>query len=317
MKTSVFFGTPAFALPSLEAAISQTQVLAVVTQPDRPRGRGQQVIPCEVKQLAQQRGIEVFSPPSLRKPSDELSRFEAFVATTQPDLLLVTAYGNLLPQKYLDWPRVGPINVHASLLPKWRGAAPIQRSIEAGDAVSGVCLQRMVMALDAGDVLSEAQMALDPAFGAIALTQALAKLGGDLLEKYLAHLNGDELSGRPQDPSLVTLAPKITKTEGLWRPTWTASQTLNRVRAFEAWPKVQLALPDQTPLKIMRCAASRESAGPGHLFVHDREVVLGCADGAVAIERVQAPNRGPVDALSYFQRPSPTRQAPLLILDPS
>jgi methionyl-tRNA formyltransferase len=320
-KTSIFFGTPAFAVPSLEAALRSTQVLAVVSQPDRPRGRGHAVVPSEVKQAALDLGLATFSPASLRKESEELSRLEAFMSTTRPDFVLVTAYGNLLPQKYLDWARIGPINVHASLLPRWRGAAPIQRALEAGDPETGVCLQRMVMELDAGEVLAETRFKIPTEWGAQRLSEELSKRGGSLLGDFLSDFQGTELRGEPQKADSVTVAAKIRKEEGLFRSSWTARETCGRVRAFEQWPKVQMHLPDGSFVKILACdeAPANLALRPGALYVQGKEVILSCASGAVVLKRAQAPNRGPVEAWTLFQnlgaRP-PTRQDPLEILNP-
>lgn len=146
--SSIFFGTPDFALPSILSALECTNVLGVVTQPDRPRGRGQKLSPCPVKKIGLDHNLPCFSPVSLRKRSadeEAAKAFDAFVSwknsIERPDFLIVTAYGNILPQEILDWPRFAPINVHASLLPRWRGAAPIQRALEAGDLNTGVALQ--------------------------------------------------------------------------------------------------------------------------------------------------------------------------------
>ena len=132
-KTAVFFGTPEFALPSLEATVAECEVLGVVTQPDRPRGRGQKLSPCPVKNLALQKGLRCFSPTSLKKPSPERDELRQFAEGAKPDLLIVAAYGNILTPEWLALPKLGPLNVHGSLLPRWRGAAPIQRCLELGD----------------------------------------------------------------------------------------------------------------------------------------------------------------------------------------
>lgn len=179
----------------------------------------------------------------------------------RPDFLLVTAYGNILPQEFLDWAAIGPINVHASLLPRWRGAAPIQRALEAGDEYTGVCLQKMVFELDAGDVLAEATLKIESHLDAEALTHILSKMGGELLEKFLRSFEGSALMGRPQDPSLVTTAKKIEKSEGFYSPDWTASELLNRVRAFSVWPGVKADFEGQI-VKI--CSLHMAPAELGH-----------------------------------------------------
>ena len=349
-KTSLFFGTPDFAVPSLKAALKTTRVLAVVTQPDRPRGRGHLVTPCPVKALAVESGIPVFSPPSLRKPSEELTRLKEFLAPPALlDYVIVTAYGNLLPQEFLDLARVGPINVHASLLPRWRGAAPIQRAIEAGDAKTGVCLQKMVMALDAGDVLAERVAVLDGeallkdeidcrgGLSAIDLTSKLSKIGGDLLESYLSTQVGGTLVGTSQNPDLVTIAPKISKEEALCDPqSWSPLEMHNKVRAFAAWPQVKIQVAGGEVLKVLSTALARPKdfgAPPilrasGSLGVEPFGVVLGLPirpgepiDQVLVLQSLQAPNRPPITASAYFanllQRlPALARQGSFEILKP-
>lgn len=294
--SSVFFGTPEFALPSLEAALKTTNVLAVVTQPDRPRGRGQQLSPCPIKARALKEGLRVFSPPSLRKDSAELREFEEWIAQhaaegERPDFLFVTAYGNILPQKFLDWPKIGPINVHASLLPRWRGAAPIQRCLEMGDSQTGVSLQKMVFELDAGDVLAEENISLDSKIAAAELTEKLSALGGTLLERFVRSQNENSaLSGRSQalDSEKITFAAKITKEEGFWSPDWTATTLHNKVRAFSVWPGVKARLGENI-IKIAITELSPDLAVPtklavGELKMHENKVILGCYSDVRASE---------------------------------
>lgn len=323
-KTSVFFGTPDFALSSLRAAMQHTQVLAVVTQPDRPRGRGQQSSPCEVKALALENGLTVFSPPGLRKDSEELARFKAWMlANSRPDLVLVTAYGNILPQSYLDWPTIGPINVHASLLPRWRGAAPIQRCLEAGDLETGVALQKMVYELDAGDVLAEDRIHLREDIQSPELWETLSRLGGKLLGSFLERFEGSSLSGKPQNAAQVTLAPKLTKEEAFWKPSWTALESHNRVRAFAGWPGVKASFQGQT-VKICRTSlisAKNESLGApknGILRLQGSDVHLGCNEirtselSILKLEEIQFPGKGPTkaaDALRNYFRDLTTGQS--------
>ena len=318
--SSVFLGTPEFALPSLEAALKTTRVLAVVTQPDRPRGRGQKLSPCPVKAHALSLGITAIDPTELRD----------FLSKTPVDLLLVAAYGKILTSDILAAPRLGAINVHASLLPRWRGAAPIQRAIEAADHKTGVSLQKIVLELDAGDVLAERRLALTPQHDAISLTRELSVLGGDLLESFLKNLSSSAvpvLKGSPQDSSQVSIAPKIKKDEALLKPAqWTAQQALNRIRAFRAWPTVQIELLDGELIKIHSAKLGQIPASlglaPGAVVLESGQALLGCADSGtgVALEllRLQPPNRSPLSAheflLSYAERKSLSRQAPIMIL---
>jgi len=308
MRT-IFFGTPDFALASLAACRESSELLAVVTQPDRPRGRGQKLSPCAVRAQALEWGLPVFSPASLKKPSALLQAFEDLVEQTRPELFVVTAYGNLLPQRILDLPRLGAINVHASLLPRWRGAAPIQRAIEAEDGETGVCLQKMVMELDAGDVLAELRCPVGPDESAISLSARLSEMGGSLLGTFL---RSPSWEGRPQDAARVTHAAKIQKDEGLWRPEWSARQTHAKVRAFAAWPGVRARLAaSPTELKLIETrifarANLRGSPAPaGTLLLEEGRVFLesGVRTGEDLVEllKIQVPGKGPVRAWDYFQ----------------
>jgi methionyl-tRNA formyltransferase len=341
--TAVFFGTPDFALPSLEAAVRTTKVMAVVTQPDRPRGRGQKLSACPVKTRALELGLKVFSPASLKKESPELAELKAVLMSERPDYFFVTAYGNLLPQGFLDLPKMIPINVHASLLPKWRGAAPIQRSLEAGDEKTGVCLQRMVMELDAGNVLLEASIKLSSEHNAESLSRELSVLGGILLERFMreaekADPGSEFFRGIAQAASQISIAPKISKDEGFYRLNWSAQTFHNKVRAFRLWPKVEAlfcSASDEVAglrLKILKTAVVTDLVAeqrdrflkldPGQILIESDRVLVKCAEAteatdeaedgrALCLLEVQPENRGPVEASSYFQNHS--RKTTLLL----
>ncbi len=328
MKPRVlFFGTPQFAVPAFQATSRSCDLIGVVTQPDKARGRGHQVSSCEVKLEAQKLGLKCFSPSSLKKKSAELDLFLAFLRSQKWDLFVVTAYGNLLPQEILELPRLGCINLHASLLPKWRGAAPIQRALEAGDKETGVCLQKMVMEMDAGDVLAEESLSIDDEDDAISLSQKLSLVGGRLLEDFLNGLSAlgpvnQSLEGQVQDPSKVSFAPKIKKEEALWDESWTATQSFNRIRAFRAWPQVKALCPDGGELKLLKARVVEAKLDPGRVGIDKERVLLGCFrssenPNALELLSIQAPNRGPMEALAYFKRlseDSRTGQLPLRLL---
>ena len=305
---SVFFGTPAFALPSLEATRKNTDILCVVTQPDRPKGRGQKLAPCEVKERALSHSLQVFSPPSLRKASEELSALEKLLTENPPDLFVVTAYGNILPESFLAKPRLGSINVHGSLLPRWRGAAPIQRALEAGDAITGVCLQKMVFELDAGDVLAETKYPLNGTESSGDLFVALAEDGGRLLDSYLKTLSmSQKMEGLPQNPSLVTFAKKITKDEGYWTPAWSARETHNKILAFTPWPSVWVGLEDGSSFKVLKSQLLPQTTAPapGFIEIHKDRVLLGCevrtGEEALSLESIQIPGKGAIPAIDFFR----------------
>ena len=205
----IFAGTPEFAVPSLRSLIaSKHEVCAVYTQPDRPAGRGRKLQPSPVKVLALSAGIRVFQPTNL-KPDGELQQLRDL----KPDLIVVVAYGMILPQAVLDIPAKGCINVHGSLLPRWRGAAPIQRAVMAGDEKTGVTIMKIIHKLDAGDMLHKEECPITPQDTSETLYAKLAELGAVGLEKVLAQIESGSLQAEKQDENLVTYAEKLTKTE--------------------------------------------------------------------------------------------------------
>lgn len=228
----IFLGTPDFAVRSLEALLgSSHDVKAVLTQPDRPRGRGQRVTASPVKQRAESAGIPVLQPERLK---DE-TLLET-LAALEPDIGVVAAYGRLLPQVLLDLPRLGMVNVHASLLPKYRGAAPIERAIMDGETETGVTIMRVVKELDAGPMLAKATLPIGPDETAAELEPRLAALGARLLLETLAALERGTASETPQDDSLATYAPRITKADGLIDWGLPARAIHDQVRALVPWP---------------------------------------------------------------------------------
>ena len=228
----VFAGTPAFSVPVLQALIdSGYEIAGVYTQPDRPAGRGREPRPSPVKQRALEHGLTVFQPESL-KPEAEQQQLQAL----NPELMIVVAYGLLLPQAVLSIPRLGCINVHASLLPRWRGAAPIQRAILAGDRQTGITIMQMDEGLDTGAMLASAVCDIKPEDTGSSLHDRLMQLGADTLIQSLALLQRGELTAEPQDDSYATYANKLSKQEAEidWR--LDAVQIERAVRAYNAWP---------------------------------------------------------------------------------
>ncbi len=306
----VFFGTPEFAVPSLQTASTLFHLAGVVTQPDRPRGRGQKVLPCEVKEAALKIGVPCFSPESLRKDSDELTRLKKFFREQKVDLLVVIAYGNILPDWTLEIPRLGAVNLHASLLPRWRGAAPIQRALEAGDNSSGVSLQKMVQKLDAGDVLLERKVLINPQQNAESLTAQLSELSASVLKEYFTKHFKKALVGVAQDESLVTYAAKITKEEAAWSPSWGATETHNRVRGFFVWPQVKATLSTGEAIAITKTGLNASFNGnplsPGQLVLSDGRVYLGTASSeshepVLELIEIKPANKASISAWDYFQ----------------
>ncbi len=276
----IFAGTPEFAAQALAAIIAAGhEVPLVLTQPDRPAGRGMALQPSPVKRLAQTHGIAVFQPQTLKD-----AEAQARVAEVGADVMVVAAYGLLLPQAVLDLPRYGCLNIHASLLPRWRGAAPIQRALLAGDAETGVCIMQMEAGLDTGPVLLREGFAIGVEDTAASLHDRLAALGARLIVDALARL---PLPAVPQPEDGVTYAQKIGKAEA--RIDWTQSaDVLDRhIRAFNPFPGAQAAFAGQT-VKLWRAAAVRGAGEIGRILEVDRDkLVVACGSGALAIHELQ------------------------------
>jgi methionyl-tRNA formyltransferase len=281
----VFAGTPEFAAEHLKALLdSPHQIVAVYSQPDRPAGRGQKLAASPVKQLAVQHQITVLQPQSLRDPAAQ-----AELAALKPDLMLVVAYGLILPQAVLDIPRLGCINSHASLLPRWRGAAPIQRAIEAGDSESGVTVMQMEAGLDTGPMLLKVRtpIAADDTGGT--LHDRLASLGPQAVLEAIAGLAAGSLIGEVQDDSLATYAHKLNKDEA--RLDWgrPAVELQRLVRAFHPWPICHSTLNGEA-LKVHAAELGEGSGAPGTLLAADKQgLTVACGQGALRLTRLQLP----------------------------
>ena len=251
----VFAGTPEFAARSLQAVLSapSCETVAVLTQPDRPAGRGRRLRPSPVKELALRHGLDVRQPPRLRDPA-----VWAELAALAPDLMVVVAYGLILPPEVLAIPRLGCINVHASLLPRWRGAAPIQRALLAGDTGTGVTIIQMDAGLDTGPMLYRLPCPILPEDTGGTLHDRLAELGAEALAAALAGLAAGTLEAVPQDDALATYAAKIDKSEAVLDWTRPAVELERRVRAFNPWPVASAELAGYGPLRVWRAEALPE-----------------------------------------------------------
>ena len=276
----IFAGTPAFAAEALAAIIAAGhEVALVLTQPDRPAGRGMALQPSAVKQVAMAHGIEVFQPQSL-KDADAQSK----VAEVGSAVMVVAAYGLILPQAVLDMPRFGCLNIHASLLPRWRGAAPIQRALLAGDAETGVCIMQMEAGLDTGPVLLREAFPIAADDTTSSLHDRLATLGARLIVEALAAL---PLPAETQPAEGVTYAHKIEKAEALidWRRS--AGELDRHIRAFNPFPGTQARFAGQT-VKLWQASPLEVNGEFGRILVVDRkQVVVACGEGALAITEMQ------------------------------
>lgn len=292
----VFAGTPEFAAHHLQALLdARHQVIAVYTQPDRPAGRGQKLMPSPVKQLAQHHGIAVHQPPTLRDPAAQ-----AELAALAPDLMVVVAYGLILPQVVLDIPRLGCINSHASLLPRWRGAAPIQRAVEAGDAESGVTVMRMEAGLDTGPMLLKARTPIGPEDTGGTLHDRLAGLGAAAVVQALEGLATGTLAGEVQDDALATYAHKLNKDEATLDWQRPAAELERRIRAFTPWPVCHTRLDEET-VKVLGARSGQGTGVPGTILSASRDgLVVACGEGALCLTRLQLPGGKPLDFADLY-----------------
>jgi methionyl-tRNA formyltransferase len=292
----VFAGTPEFAAQHLQALIDAgREVIAVYTQPDRPAGRGQKLMPSPVKQLALEHGIPVHQPQTLRDPAAQ-----AELASLQADLMIVVAYGLILPQLVLDMPRLGCINSHASLLPRWRGAAPIQRAIEAGDAESGVTVMQMEAGLDTGPMLLKVSTPISADDTGGSLHDRLAELGSNAVIEAVAALEAGTLVGEVQDDSLATYAHKLNKDEA--RLDWTrpAVELERLVRAFHPWPICHSSL-DGAAVKIHAAESGTGRGTPGQLIGADKNgLEVACGEGSLRLTRLQLAGGKPLAFSDLF-----------------
>ncbi|MDF9754262.1 methionyl-tRNA formyltransferase [Pseudomonas sp. TE6288] len=281
----VFAGTPEFAAEHLKALLdSPYEIVAVYTQPDRPAGRGQKLMPSAVKALAVAHDIPVYQPQTLRNADAQ-----AELAALKPDLMVVVAYGLILPQAVLDIPRLGCINSHASLLPRWRGAAPIQRAVEAGDTESGVTVMRMEAGLDTGPMLLKVVTPISAEDTGGTLHDRLATMGPGAVVQAIAGLADGSLQGEVQDDALATYAHKLNKDEA--RIDWNrpAVELERLIRAFNPWPVCHSTL-DGESVKVLAANLSTAQGAPGEILSASKDgLVVACGDQALSLTRLQLP----------------------------
>lgn len=289
----LFWGTPDFAVKSLKALIeSNHQVVGVVTQPDKPKGRGQKIQPTPVKEKALKHNIPVFQPEKIKNNQEFLET----VKKLNPDISVVVAYGKILPEEIINIPKYKTINVHASLLPEYRGAAPIQRAIMEGKDKTGVCIMEIIKELDAGDVYACKEVEITEDDDIISLHDKLAEEGARLLIEVLDKIEKGEIDKKPQDHEKATYAKPIEKSEGKIDFSRSAKEIFNQIRALKVWPKAYSKFRDEEvkilDAKIVECNVN---ALPGEIIKADEKegIVVKTGNGCLLLKLIQFPNSKP------------------------
>jgi methionyl-tRNA formyltransferase len=295
----VFFGTPAFAVPALRALLSSSHtVAAVVTQPDRPRGRGHRLSFGPVKDTALAAGIPVLQPERLKSPE-----FRQALADLRSDLGIVAAYGKILPEVVLQGPRLGMINIHASILPKYRGAAPVHRAVMAGERETGVSIMRVIRELDAGGVFAVARRPIGEQETSVEVERALAETGAALCLQVVEDLAAGRAVEAPQNEAAATYAPRLTKEEGLIDWSRPARELHNRIRGLHPWPHAQAAFERHRVLLLRSAVASESPTGepPGVIIgARGDDLLVSAGAGALRLLELQPEGRRAMSAREFM-----------------
>ncbi len=307
MTRIIFAGTPEFAVPSLQALIadSRYQIISVFTQPDRPKGRGQKLQASPIKQVAQAHGIPVYQPSTL-KDSDT----QKILKDQQSDVMIVAAYGLLLPEAILNIPKHGCINIHGSLLPKWRGAAPVQRAIEAGDTKTGITIMQMEKGLDTGGMFYQKTCAITPEDTSASLMAKLAEVGALGLMESLPKILSGELHAQAQDEHQATYAKKLGKAEALIHWPESAEVIARKIRAFYPWPCAFFEAKGQTIKVGSAEVISHKNHHPAGEIIQCNEdaLIIACGENALKLTQIQFPG-GKMQASQNYLRSLALRQA--------
>ena len=291
----VFCGTPAFAVPTLEKLVQAGfSVPLIVTQPDRPRGRGMQLALSPVKQRGLQLGLQVSQPDKI-KNNDE---FRGQLERIAPDAIIVVGYGRIIPQWMIDLPPLGNLNLHASLLPKYRGAAPIQWAIARGESVTGVTTMRIDAGLDTGDILLQKEIPIAPADTAVTVAPRMAAIGADLMVETLRELQAGTIHPRPQDHARATLAPILKKEDGRVDFQLTAQEILNCLRGFQPWPGAYTTFRGKI-LHILAAQPVERAAAAAEVIVENGYLFVGCGAGALELVDVQLEGKKRMPAADF------------------
>ncbi len=294
----VFMGTPEFAVPTLERLIEQFDVVGVVTRPDKPRGRSRAPLPSPVKEVALAHNIPLFQPRTLRRPENQEP-----IRAWKPDVIIVAAFGLILPREVLDIPPHGCVNVHASLLPRWRGAAPVPAAIIAGDEVTGVTIMLMDEGVDTGPILAQRPEPIRPDDTTASLTARLAVLGAEVLVETLPRWVNGEITPQPQDDAQATYAPMIRKEDGFVDWNEPADLLERRVRAYYPWPTVMTRWRGKL-LKILRSHAHvdvEEGAPPGTVIGWGEGAAVVTGRGVLELLEVQLEGKKALDIAAFLR----------------
>ncbi|MDD2898289.1 MAG: methionyl-tRNA formyltransferase [Desulfuromonadaceae bacterium] len=293
---TIFMGTPEFACPTLQRLIQRNdQVVAVITQPDRPKGRGQKLMPPPVKELAEKNGIPVHQPPKVRDPA-----FIEIIRELKPDVIVVVAFGQILPKALLDIPLHGCINVHASLLPRYRGAAPLNWCIINGETETGVTTMLMDVGLDTGDMLLTRKTALDENEDISSLHDRMATLGADLLSETLDGLAQGTITPVPQNNADSCYAPMLKKEDGVISWCSSARAVHNKVRGLAVWPGACTTIGDQV-LKIFRTTVGTASGEPGTVLQSSKgQLEVACQSGSLFLHELQLSGKKRLDSVRFL-----------------
>ena len=296
--TLVFCGTPRFAAPTLEKLVeSGFRVQLVVTQPDRPKGRGLGLVASPLKESALNLSLPIVQPERIKNNEE----FRAQLAAINPDAIVVVGYGRIIPQWMLDLPRLGNINLHASLLPKYRGAAPIQWAVANGETVTGVTTMRLNAGLDTGDILLEREISIGPDATSETISPELSRMGAQLMVETLLGLEAGTIEPRKQDDSQSSLAPILKKEDGLIDFSRTAREIYDRLRGFQPWPGAYTKFRGKT-LQVFKAHPVSESNAPSELGVIGNRLLVGCAqDNSLELVEIQLEGKKRTTAHDFIQ----------------
>ena len=299
MMDLVFCGTPLFAVSTLEKLVAAGfRVKLVATQPDRPSGRGMEVSASPVKRTAQQLDLPITQPEKIKNNAE----FRAQLESIAPEAIIVVGYGRIIPQWMIDLPKLGNINLHGSLLPKYRGAAPIQWAIAMGENVTGVTTMRIDAGLDTGDILMQAEESIKPEDTALTLAPRLAQTGAELIISTLAGLKNGNIAPQPQDNTKATLAPILKREDGLIDFSRSAIDTWNRLRGFQPWPSAFTKFRGKMlHLHAAKPAANVGAVAPAHFVIENDRLLLGFAhETALDVQELQVEGKKRMSALDFM-----------------